>query len=103
MVWIEVEHLGSCAQTEAETLNDRRALEPATARCARHYVPVPDGNADMHCVPLGDTGRRCPPPGLALVKRVLPASERHAEGITPRVAGTEVDGRALADDGATAS
>src|SRR5437879_5500857 len=47
---VEVEHLGSRAEAEAEAWDHRRALQPSTARGAGDKVPMTVGDRDVHGV-----------------------------------------------------
>src|SRR2546423_8141991 len=99
MLWVEVEHLGPGAQAEAETLDDRRALQPATARCACNDVPVHIGNADVHGVSLGATGRLSTRPGPVFRAHGLPTARWESRRLTPGLAGTQFQRSRVADKG----
>src|SRR5207237_3436936 len=89
MLRVEVEHLGSGAQAEAETFDDGRALQPAAARRARNDVPVPVGNADVHGVPLRATGRLGASPGPVLRAHGLPTARWESRRSAPDLAGAQ--------------
>src|SRR2546423_1763735 len=99
MLWVEVEHLGPGAQAEAETLDDRRALQPATARCACNDVPVPIGKGGVHGVSLGAPGRLSPRPGQVFRAHGLPPGRWEARRLTPGLAGTQFQRSRFADKG----
>ena len=64
---------------------------------------MPVGNADVHGIPLGVTGRLGARPGPVLRVDGLPASRGEARCLTPDLTGTEVERRRLADKSAPAS
>src|SRR5437588_5986253 len=97
MLRVEVEHLGSGAKAEAETLDDRRALQPAAARRARNDVPVPVGNADVHGVSLRASGRLGTPAGPVFRAHGLATARRESWRSAPDLAGTQFERGRLPD------
>src|SRR5216684_166634 len=63
VVRIEVEHLRSRAEAKTQAVDDRRALQPASAGRASDQVSVPIGNRHVNRVAAHSSGRLGPSAG----------------------------------------